>query len=623
MRERCVHNQMEPMALMGVKLSPLTFDSLFLAIDASIQSGQGAYACAVCASSLVEASRDSAFQDALNDADISFPDGAPVAWAVRWMSGFPQQRMSGPSTMLEVVRHAASKRYRVLLYGSRPDVLETLEGKMRTDAPRLMLTESISPPFRPLNETEDAEMCRRIQQLKPDIIFVGLGAPKQEKWMREHRDKLGCFIDRSGRRVRIQRWNDQAAPPMDAALWLGVVLQASAAARAGWRTDGDNAAAVCLANAGGSYAGPRMSAASEGRTGSVTILGRYPAVTPQQLRLLVLLAHPGIQGPLPKLGPLLVDGLCENGCQVTTASWSRRREGESAAEKVLGRLQDLWAVWMECRRGHYDALLVSTTHEWRNTLRDVPLLFVTRTHIGTRVLLFHGSFAQELDEPGHVMLKSATRMLMRWASLVLVLSREELQAWKRFSPSTPVQLVRNPFRPVSTLRDAISRTKDCSAPFKYLFVGRLHLDKGVRELVAAYACVSAAVDAELHIAGVGPERARMQKAVDALGLTEQVTFHEYLPLDELYGLYRQCDALVLPSYREGFPTVLFEAMDCRLPIVCSDIRGARDCLIPDRDALLVPPRAVGDLAESMMRVAQESRLAGNDERALLEEARRL
>jgi N-acetylglucosaminyldiphosphoundecaprenol N-acetyl-beta-D-mannosaminyltransferase len=203
----------ETFLLMGIKLTPITFQSLFSSIAASVESGQGAYACAICATSIVESSRDSMFREALNNADFNFPDGAPVAWALGRIYGRPQRRMSGPSTMLEVLAHSESAGYRVLLYGSTPQVLALLENRIRAAFPKLDLAESISPPFRLPDESEDSRMCRRIRAQKPDVVLVALGAPKQEKWMFAHRDKLPCVMIGVGAAFEYNAGLIRRAPP--------------------------------------------------------------------------------------------------------------------------------------------------------------------------------------------------------------------------------------------------------------------------------------------------------------------------------------------------------------------------------------------------------------------------
>lgn len=326
------------------------------------------------------------------------------------------------------------------------------------------------------------------------------------------------------------------------------------------------------------------------------------------VRILLLLAHPGIDGPLPKLGPFLLRGLRDLGCAVDVAYWSRHREHESLLEKIGGRLSDLARVRMMARAAEYDCLLVTTTHDWPAIIRDIPLLLATRRHCQLRILHFHGSLSDELTGPGRWQLKAASRVLVAMASGLFVLSREERREWRRFSPHTPVWLVRNPYERQDGQTSPCHDVDLSREPFKFLYVGRLRADKGLRELVAAFAQVTATLDAELHIAGRGPYASWLAARALELAGNSRIVMHGYLDNLGLNGLYATCDALVLPSYREGFPTVFLEAMDFGLPIVTTAIRGALDSLRPEENALLVPVRSVEPLAEAMLRVARDSGL---------------
>jgi N-acetylglucosaminyldiphosphoundecaprenol N-acetyl-beta-D-mannosaminyltransferase len=138
--------------------------------------------------------KDGALRRALLDADINLPDGAPVAWAMSLTTGVRQSRLAGPTVMLEVLSRAREMGYRVVFYGSTEEVLRQLAERVIAGFPRIEIVDSISPPFRPLTSAEDAEVCNRIRRARADVVLVGLGAPKQEKWMREHRSEFDAVM---------------------------------------------------------------------------------------------------------------------------------------------------------------------------------------------------------------------------------------------------------------------------------------------------------------------------------------------------------------------------------------------------------------------------------------------
>jgi N-acetylglucosaminyldiphosphoundecaprenol N-acetyl-beta-D-mannosaminyltransferase len=126
----------------------------------------------------------------LNDADIATPDGMPLVWAIRSFGAREQQRVYGPTLMLEICRNAARTGQRIFLYGGREDTLPFLVERLRRRFPELLLAGSYSPPFRSLTHEEEEHVQDLIRRVDPDIIFVGISTPKQEKWMYAHRD---CF----------------------------------------------------------------------------------------------------------------------------------------------------------------------------------------------------------------------------------------------------------------------------------------------------------------------------------------------------------------------------------------------------------------------------------------------
>lgn len=139
---------------------------------------------------VIEGHKDRKFQAILNSADLFIPDGFSLIWIAR-RRGFPlRERASGSELMRECCSLAASKGYRNFFYGDTEETLQLLTTRLKEDLPDLQVVGLYSPPFRPLSPEEDAEIVRRINEARPDILWVGLGLPKQERWIFEHRDRL-------------------------------------------------------------------------------------------------------------------------------------------------------------------------------------------------------------------------------------------------------------------------------------------------------------------------------------------------------------------------------------------------------------------------------------------------
>jgi N-acetylglucosaminyldiphosphoundecaprenol N-acetyl-beta-D-mannosaminyltransferase len=118
------------------------------------------------------------------------PDGMPLVWALRSFGEKDQQRVYGPTLMLHLLERAEASEHKVFLYGGREDTLQTLCDNLRKRFPKLIISGQYSPPFRPLTETEERNVRQMIADADPDLLFVGISTPKQERWMAEHRD---CF----------------------------------------------------------------------------------------------------------------------------------------------------------------------------------------------------------------------------------------------------------------------------------------------------------------------------------------------------------------------------------------------------------------------------------------------
>jgi N-acetylglucosaminyldiphosphoundecaprenol N-acetyl-beta-D-mannosaminyltransferase len=149
--------------------------------------GRGRYVCVATVHMVMEGHDDRNFQRIVNDADLVTPDGMPLVWALRLLGVSTASRVYGPDLLPAVCQEAEKQRVAVGFYGGSPEVLERMMAEIRRRWPSLPIAFSWSPPFRPLTPEEDAEVVARINQSGARLLFVGLGCPKQERWMAEHR----------------------------------------------------------------------------------------------------------------------------------------------------------------------------------------------------------------------------------------------------------------------------------------------------------------------------------------------------------------------------------------------------------------------------------------------------
>lgn len=152
--------------------------------------GVAKYICVTSVHGIITARHDPELRISINAAEIATPDGMPVVWALRSFGAKGQDRVYGPTLMLRLCEALASAGHGIFLYGGRPEVLPSLCERLHRRIPRLTISGSYSPPFRPLKTDEDRFVVDMIRASGAALIFVGISTPKQEKWMAEHRQCL-------------------------------------------------------------------------------------------------------------------------------------------------------------------------------------------------------------------------------------------------------------------------------------------------------------------------------------------------------------------------------------------------------------------------------------------------
>ena len=324
------------------------------------------------------------------------------------------------------------------------------------------------------------------------------------------------------------------------------------------------------------------------------------------MRILMLVPHPNIQGPIPKIAFHLVAALRVLGCEVATEPWGRHSDHESLLDKIIGRARDIGRIRRTLGRERFDVMVVKTGHDWPSLMRDIPLLLTTRSQTPRIVLQFHGSHPNWLIAPGRRVFKAASAWLLRLSDAALVLSSEEQRHWQQFYPPGKFYVVCNPFLPPENPPSPVGLSSSIGSEQPVLlFVGRMIEPKGIFDLLAAMPYVLQQTLCHLAVAGSGKQAAEVQAVVDRSDLGKHVTLLGYLE-EELTAIYRSAAVFVLPTWwNEGFPTVIAEAMSAGLPIVTTRIRGAADHLQSEVNALYIPHHNPTALAEAIIRLLND------------------
>lgn len=179
--------------VLGAQIDVLSWDAAIARLLGWARARESRYVTICNVHVVVSASRDAAYRDIINGSDMATPDGAPVAWMLRRQGFANQPRISGPDLMWALCEQAARDYLPIYCYGSSEATLALLKRRLRAAFPALRVRME-SPPFRALTADEDRAAVDRINTSGAGIVFVGLGCPKQERWMAEHRGRIDAVM---------------------------------------------------------------------------------------------------------------------------------------------------------------------------------------------------------------------------------------------------------------------------------------------------------------------------------------------------------------------------------------------------------------------------------------------
>jgi N-acetylglucosaminyldiphosphoundecaprenol N-acetyl-beta-D-mannosaminyltransferase len=180
--------------VLGVGISAINLPLALETLDAWIKRKHRTYVCITGVHGVMESQADPELRKIHNQAGLVTPDGMPMVWMSRLAGHQHVDRVYGPDLMLAVCEASAHKGYRHYFYGGNEGVPELLRDKLREKFPGLRVVGTYSPPFRPLTPEEDAAIVAQINAAQPDIIWVGLSTPKQERWMAAHLGQVQASV---------------------------------------------------------------------------------------------------------------------------------------------------------------------------------------------------------------------------------------------------------------------------------------------------------------------------------------------------------------------------------------------------------------------------------------------
>jgi len=179
-----------PINFQGIKFLAVDIDDALKVVVKHILEKKGDYFCFANIHVVMESHKDPELKNILNQSVANFPDGMGVAWALKILGHRFKDRVRGTDLMLRLCSYASGNNLKIFFYGSTEETLSALKEKLKRLFPGINIVGSLSPPFREITKDEDEAFVKKINTTDPDILFVSLGAPKQEKWMAEHKGRI-------------------------------------------------------------------------------------------------------------------------------------------------------------------------------------------------------------------------------------------------------------------------------------------------------------------------------------------------------------------------------------------------------------------------------------------------
>ena len=180
--------------VLGVNVSAIDMSDALAAFEQWIADRSRTYVCVTGVHGVMESQRDSELTEIHNASGLTTPDGMPMVWCGRFAGARNMTRVYGPDLMLEVCRRGASEGWKMFFYGAAPGVPEILADRLAARHPGLGVVGTFSPPYRDLTAEEQREIAVQINDAAPDVVWVGLSTPKQERWMSQFRPLLDAPV---------------------------------------------------------------------------------------------------------------------------------------------------------------------------------------------------------------------------------------------------------------------------------------------------------------------------------------------------------------------------------------------------------------------------------------------
>ena len=586
-------------SILKTNINVTDMDKTIAYITDNLEELRGDYICVSNVHTTVMAFRDESYRKVQNSGAMALPDGQPLSIVSRRRGYSEAQRVPGPDLMPAILHLSEEKGYQHYFYGSTPETLEKLRKVLLDRFPKLQIVGMYAPPFRPLTEEEDQEAVRQINESGADFVWVALGAPKQEKWMYEHRGRVNGLMIGVGAAFDFIAGTVRRAPMWMQKLCLEWVYRICQDPKRMFpRYVSTNFAFLWHVHRESKAIRKERRKAGALRIamiGHKRIPSREGGVEIVVEELSVRMAQKGHR----------VEAYNRYGHHVSGKKyddeygWKGRKYYKGVRVRIIPTFQSsslnaivysflatLRALFTKYDVLHYHA-------EGPCAMLWIPKMFGKRVVVTIHGLDWQrakwGNFASRV-------IKFGEKMAARHADEVIVLSRNVQQYFKEKYGREVTYIPNGINRPERRKADLIREKYGLERDGYFLFLARIVPEKGLHYLIEAYQKLD--TDKKLVIAGGNSQAVEyMEQIHEMAAKDDRILMTDFVQGQTLEELYSNAYAFVLPSDVEGMALSLLEAMSYGNCCLVSDI--CENTEVVEEQALHFRKGDVKDLQEKL------------------------
>lgn len=569
-------------SILKTNINVTDMDKTIAYITDNLEELRGDYICVSNVHTTVMAFRDESYRKVQNSGAMALPDGQPLSIVSRRRGYSEAQRVPGPDLMPAILHLSEERGYRHYFYGSTPETLEKLRKVLLDRFPKLQIVGMYAPPFRPLTEEEDQEAVRQINGSGADFVWVALGAPKQEKWMYEHRGRVNGLMIGVGAAFDFIAGTVRRAPMWMQKLCLEWVYRICQDPKRMFpRYVSTNFAFLWHVHRESKAIRKERRKAGALRIamiGHKRIPSREGGVEIVVEELSVRMAQKGHR----------VEAYNRYGHHVSGKKyddeygWKGRKYYKGVRVRIIPTFQSsslnaivysflatLRALFTKYDVLHYHA-------EGPCAMLWIPKMFGKRVVVTIHGLDWQrakwGNFASRV-------IKFGEKMAARHADEVIVLSRNVQQYFKEKYGREVTYIPNGINRPERRKADLIREKYGLERDGYFLFLARIVPEKGLHYLIEAYQKLD--TDKKLVIAGGNSQAVEyMEQIHEMAAKDDRILMTDFVQGQTLEELYSNAYAFVLPSDVEGMALSLLEAMSygncCLVSDICENTEVVED-----------------------------------------------